>query len=1202
VCKKLIVFCLLAVCAFAQSDRGTITGAVTDPSNAAVVNATVVATNLATNAAVQVRTTETGNYTIPQLPAGTYSITVEQSGFRKFEQRGITIQVAQTARVDIRLQVGSTSESVTVTADAALLKTDSAEQSVVLGAEAINSLPLNFANLNTMRNPLTFVSLAPGTTTGAWNTIRVNGAPENTHRISFEGQDATNAMNPRVFDEMSPSVDAVQEFAVQSSNFSAEFGQVGGGLFNFTARSGTAQFHGTLYDYFVNEAMNAGSPWSTNGDPVNPKKLKTKQRQMDFGGSLGGPLVIPRIYNGKEKGTFFFFNYEIFRNIETRYLGMSSLPTMLQRQGNFSQTLTTRVLPVKDPLGRDLIDGMIFDPATVRMVNGVPVRDPFSGNIVPQSSFDPISSKVQSLIPAIKSQYQSLLSNNFAGFDKFDRIQHAPSIKVDQNIGSKGHISGYYGLQRVDLFVGGTGLPDPLNPLRQLFIRTHTFRVNYDHTLTPTMLLHVGVGYQRYINPDTAVPIQDTYNAEKELGLKGALRNGFPRITGIPSSNGFGPTNIGKYLTDKPTAAMSLTWVRSNHTFKFGGDFKIDAFTNIAASQSVGVYAFSATETTQPSTQGQNLGGGTLGNAYASFLLGSVGTGTIANASMPQYRRQGFAFFGQDTWKVTSKLTLDLGLRWDIEVPPHELHHRMSMFSFDTPNPSAGGILGAAIYEGNGPGRCNCNFTHAYMYAFGPRVGVAYRLDNKTVLRGGIGFSYAGGAQYNYLGAGNSLGFEWNSKSWTAPSYGEAALQFKNGLSYNLSDLYTPSLSAGIRPVAGRVDQNLPAYVDRNAGRPGRQLNWSFGLQRELTRDLVVEAAYVGNRGVWWQANALVNYNALTPARLASFGLDINSAADRALLGSRVDSSAAVARGIKAPYAGFPTSQTVAQALRPYPQFTAVNTLWAPLGNTWYDSLQLKINKRMSNGLMITGAYTWSKNLGTVDGDTGSSTTVNDVFNRATVKSYTANDYPHIFTLGANYDLPLLKVAGSNRILRKAAEGWQLGGMVRYSSGQLIRVPTANNNLTNVLNRSTFANRVAGQPLFLKNPNDGIDVNKELALNPAAWVNPPEGQFGTSAAYYSDYRWQRRPSEQASLAKITKIREGMTLEIRAQFFNIFNRLNFLPMPSSTNFQATTVRDANGVLSAGFGYISVSSIAAGQDRKLIDLPFPRTGQIIARLRF
>jgi hypothetical protein len=339
VLRHITVFLLVAACAFAQSDRGTITGTVTDQASAAVVGATVVATNTGTSTAVQVKTTETGNYTIPQLSVGSYAVSVEQSGFRRFEQRGITISVAQTARVDIQLQVGSTSESVTVTADAAMLKTDSAEHSIVLTGDSINALPLNFANLNTMRNPLAFVSLAPGTTTGAWNSVNVNGAPTNTHRITFEGQDATNAMNPRVFDEMSPSVDAVQEFAVQSSGFSAEFGQVGGGLFNFTARSGTAAYHGSVYDYFLNDSMYAGAPFSSDGSPTNPKKLKTKQRQMDFGGYFGGPLVIPKLYNGKERGTFFFFNYEVFRNIESRYLGLSNLPTMLQRQGNFSETL-----------------------------------------------------------------------------------------------------------------------------------------------------------------------------------------------------------------------------------------------------------------------------------------------------------------------------------------------------------------------------------------------------------------------------------------------------------------------------------------------------------------------------------------------------------------------------------------------------------------------------------------------------------------------------------------------------------------------------------------------------------------------------------------------------------------------------------------------------------------------------------------------
>lgn len=254
---------LLAISALAQSDRGTITGTVADPGGAVVPNAAVIATNPATGGLFKTQTTDTGNFTIVSVPAGTYNVSVESAGFRKFEQLGLRVQVSQTSRLDVELQIGATSDSVTVTGDVALLKTENATVSSTVGREQLNQLPLNFAiGAGAVRNPLSFLQLTPGASISGWNTIRVNGAPAGTFKIVFEGQDSSSGLDQRVSDESQPSVEALEEFTLQTSNYSAEFGQAGGGLFNFTARSGTNDFHGSLYDYFAHEKLYAGRPFT----------------------------------------------------------------------------------------------------------------------------------------------------------------------------------------------------------------------------------------------------------------------------------------------------------------------------------------------------------------------------------------------------------------------------------------------------------------------------------------------------------------------------------------------------------------------------------------------------------------------------------------------------------------------------------------------------------------------------------------------------------------------------------------------------------------------------------------------------------------------------------------------------------------------------------------------------------------------------
>jgi hypothetical protein len=658
-------------------------------------------------------------------------------------------------------------------------------------------------------------------------------------------------------------------------------------------------------------------------------------------------------------------------------------------------------------------------------------------------------------------------------------------------------------------------------------------------------------------------------------------------------ASNIGPTNAGTYHNDKPTTVGSVTWIHSNHSYKAGGEWEKDIWANITSGGTYGSYAFNANQTGLPYLNTTTINGNSIGFPYASFLLGQVNSTSVSNFQDAQWRKHNFGFYVQDTWKVNRRLTLDYGLRWDYQTAYAEIYNRNSEFAPNTPNPSAGGLLGATEYEGYGANRCNCSFTRTYPYALGPRLGIAWQFAPNTVLRAGWGFVYGTTASVNYQ-LGGALGTGFNTITNSNPAFGEPASLLQNGLTYNLSDLYAATLDPGIRPTPGQI--NSPgAYEDPEGGRPGRINQWNVSLQRQLGKDLLVEAAYVGNRAVWLQADGMVDFNVSSAARLASFGLNVNDPTAQTLLNSPLNSPAVAAAGFKAPYAGFPLSSTLAQALRPYPQFSSLPGRWAALGNSWYDSLQTKLTKRYSYGLTGTLAFTWQKELNLGSGGVGANiptTPVNDILNRNQNKYISADSQPLELVFAFSYKTPAL---GHNGWLRAIDRDWTFGGVFRYASGLPILSPLAQNNLSTLLFRGTsgtFADRVPGQPLFLKDPNcHCIDPNKDFILNPAAWSQPPAGQFGTAAAYYNDYRYARRPSESASLGRLFRIREHMSFEIRAEFFNIFNRTE-LNNPDSTNALLPPVTNSAGVPTSGFGRVNPASVFAP----------PRSGQLLGRFEF
>jgi hypothetical protein len=791
-----------------------------------------------------------------------------------------------------------------------------------------------------------------------------------------------------------------------------------------------------------------------------------------------------------------------------------------------------------------------------------------------------------------------------------DNRNFISSIKLDHLLSARHKLSFFWSRTHSDsnyspgapIGGGAEGLPQPISEASSMRFYGHRYTLNYDFTVTPTALLHLGAGYQDS-GLHTLAPTTN-YDVTKELGLKGPFQPyTFPNLSGMLSTAYGGLKNLGEIiqgeqntLMQKPTAVASLTWVKNNHTYKFGAEMRLQGYPNYNNLGTNGTYAFSAAETGLPYLNSTTVAGSTIGFPYASFLLGLVDSANVRVPAVARLGNQQWGIYAQDTWKVTRRFTLDYGLRYDYSTYQKEQYGRQANFSATTANPSAGGRVGAAIYEGSLPARCNCSFAHNYPWAFGPRLGFAYQVTAKMVVRGGFGIIYNGTANNNIATRAVT-----SSNPFSSPSFGEPTMVLAQGVPLTAAQIAWPNFSPGYYPLPGLAGP--PIYIDPNAGRPARQYEWSLGVQREIFLNLALEATYVGNRGIWWPAGILANYNANTPEQLKAYGLDITNQADRAVLNAPLNSPSAGRFQNTLPYPGFPATATVAQSLRPFPQFSSgLTPTWAPLGNTWYDSVQVKATKRFSHGLDFTYAFSYQKslNLGSEsDGGTASTVQVNDVFNRPLNKILSVMDQKYAGVIAANYTLPKW---GRNRILSNVVRDWQIGAILNYTSGFPILSPLAQNNLNTLLFRggnATFANRVPGMPLFTHDLScHCFDPNTTCVLNPKAWTDPGPGQWGTAAPYYSDYRGQRRPQENFAFGRQFRIKEGISVSIRAEFTNAFNRtvLPFGPTGlTSTNALLPQTRvnnsDPNSATTGGFGWLNTTMAGT-----------PRQGQTVARFRF
>ena len=1223
------IVALFSVLAFGQSDRGIITGTVTDTSGAVVANVAIQARHIDTGAVFPTTSTATGNYSLSELPVGPYEITANAAGFKKYVRTGITVQVAQTIRVDIPLEVGQASDSVTVSAEASLLKTETGDISTNVQVETLDQLPMlgtGSANAGSsgIRNPNNVLNVVPGAYYVPNSQVKINGAQSNSYAYHVEGQDSTNIGFPYAAAQTQPSVDAIQEVSVQTSNFAPEYGAVGGGFFNVTMKSGTNQFHGTAYDYFVNEILNAGTPFTDAGLTDSRRQgelIRTRARRNDYGFTIGGPVEIPKIYQGKDK-TFFFFNFEQFRETQIINNTPITVPTAAYRTGNFSNAIIAdgnKQLGT-DVLGRPMFAGEIYDPTTRRTVNvngaDYVVEDPFLNNTIPASMLDPVALKVQALIPQAQSGTSTF---NLTPSYNAVRTTTIPALKIDQLLGTKQKISFYWSDTKTHapyspLYGGAEGLPSPITADSMSTIGGPVARLNYDYTLTLTMLLHVGVGYQQntflYDTPDTH------YDSRGQLGLVCAtiVRNfpvfqGLCTLTGGCSTAAGGTMNMGPVASqhhdywEKPTTNASVTWIHGSHSYKAGTDIYWSAVPQVVYTNTMGNYTFSPNETAMPYLVGQTLQGGSLGFNYASFLLGAVDSYNIAAVADFRQAKKQLGFYAQDSWKLSRKLTVDYGVRYDFGTYYQEEHGRAVNFSPTTPNPSVGGYPGAFLFEGSGPGHCNCQFANNYPYAIGPRVGAAYSLNNKTVVRVGWGLIY-GATSVNPLGI-NAAGIV-NTNSVGSPGAGLPAMTLAGGIPANVSPVW-PVFGAGVAPVSPTGAQPLPtgvAFLDPSAGRPPRQNEWSIGIQREITKNIALETSYVANRGVWWQAPSLEDINAITPSILSAHGLNLNIPTVPTLLSTPLKSvpAATLAQyNLGTPYPGFSTSNTVAQSLRPFPQFGFIPVTGDPVGKTWYDSLQSKLTMRPTHGLVLTSTFTWQKSLQAgVDGNNSASVAGNASVNNVVLaplqsKSISQFDQPFLFVVAGTYTLPKMAALKKGSWL---IQDWQVGTLLSYSSGLPIPAPACTNSTANELFQGCLDNRVAGVPLYLVSSLNCHCFNPSTTavLNSAAWTAPPNGQFGTGSPFYSDYRYARHPNENINLGRTWRMKERMSLNIRIEFSNFLNR-TYINNPLASNPTVPVTRNPlTGQTTGGFGYISTAFASTNQ------LAQPRNGTIVARFTF
>jgi outer membrane receptor protein involved in Fe transport len=1111
------IFVLLTVnrpCA-AQEIRATVTGRVTDPQGAVLPGATVTSTNVDTNVSLDTVTDVNGGYTISQLQPGPYKLTATLQGFKTFIREGVTLHTAETAKVDMQLSLGALEESITVVAALSTVETDQSTLAQTMENKRVSELPLNgrqVYQLLQLTSGTQFTQTTFGSTgfsgTRAWDTtgnISIHGSRTGNNEFLIDG--ASNAATGGW--QYAPPVDAIQEFKVQTASVDASYGRTSGGVVNMTLRSGTNTLHGSGFTFYRGDALDANSTQNNrNGIP------NRDHRFVDGGGVLGGPI--------RQDRTFFMGAYQGF-NENIPFPRTSTVPTDLQRLGDFSQTFTS---------AGQLIT--IFDPLTTRPDPSRPgrfIRDPFPGNRIPAARLNPVALALLGSIPAANvAGESSTQANNLAASPNLGLYRYNSYLaRVDHVFSDRHRIfvtnSGNWGVE----FRNQNGFPIPSLRGNWPKHRNHYLAAADDvYAVSPTTLVNMRVSFDRFndFNPITYASLTG------DLGIRTPFQSVAPQYPYImiDGYQDFFPGTFSRTLNSIVSAQASLSKTRGSHFIKVGGDVRTYLLDRVSLGDANGRFDFSRGFTQRDPQSGDPLSG----NAFASFLLGYPSGGGVDINAVSSRRYPYYALFVQDDWKPTGRLTINLGLRWDYQAPVTEADNLMTVgFDGTSANPFQvpglalnGGLLFAGV-----DGHSNRPYKPDYKN-FQPRVGASYKLRERIIVRANYGRSYL-----PVTGAGaegiNQTGFSRRTSIISSVQTGVPFNTFDRPYPDGLLQPFNSSLGLATNIGSGisflNPDFKIP-YVDQ----------WMTGVSLELPAKVGVELAYVGNRS----------------RRLPINGLAINevSRANREKAIEALGGNASyLTELLPNPFAGLvpgtalnnPTVQR-GQLLRPYPQFQGITMDRVNAGAAQYDGLETSVNRRLSQGLLAVVSYTYSRQYEEGVNSAGATTTttspstnagyLNNGFDTAPWRSISGVDRPHRFTVTALYDLPF----GQGRLIGRdltglintIVSGWQVNVIGEVQSGTPTVAP-------NAVLLSPSAALPAGEQ-SIDRWFDNSTVANPRPDGSYAWAVLPPNAFRTLTVRLPDVRDPSAAQWAFSVFKNMRLTDRVSAQFRAEMFNAFN--------------------------------------------------------------
>ncbi len=1156
------------VCADGQLNQGSLSGHVVDASGAAVANAQISARDLGTGISVNNESNDAGEFRFPVLPLGAYDVSVSAPGFKTARYAKVIIQVNSVAVLEVSMQIGGTTDSVTVDASAPSLQTESSEIGGVITTKQVTDLPLALGGVGALRSPEAFIFLQPGTVGPGTQTssaggngirqIKIGGAQNQGAEILLDGLDQIRSENASFYDEEAPSVEAIEEFKLIVSTPAAEFGRTTGGVESFVTKSGTNAYHGTVYNIFRNDDLDANTYFNNGHRSVCLQSATTQaavsscyalyrrpsDKQNDYGIIMGGPLTIPHIYQGRDR-SFFFFSWEQFIQ-STGSSTTSTVPTQAMRNGDFSAILTNTLLATNPCDGTPIYSGQIFDPNTERTVNGVGCRTAFPGNVIPANRITAVGKSFLNYYPVPTA---SGTFNNYTINIPYPINNAVYTFRIDHSLSTNNKLFGMWSHRMNSSLKASRTLPDPVDPNQwHQYFTTDFLRLGLTSTLRGGMVNQLLVGYNRTDARNFNIATLGHTNYAQQLGIGNVNSTNFPITTvgeSIPTlSNG----DNNEKFDNGIRLADSISMQRGRHELKFGADYRYQQFSPYDGTSLSMTFARAQTAADSASSIATNSG-----NGLASLLLGKVSSASqTAYAGQPRWLSAYWAVYVQDDYKILPNLTLNLGLRYSVDLPRSEAKNLTSNFKQSAADP-ASGLLGGLVFGTTC--KCNTKWMSPWYKDVEPRIGFAYSpygASGKSVFRGGYAIEYAplfyadGGV---YMGSGY-----YSNPSFTSVNAFTAAFDANNGFpAFSAPPVLNPSFFEG-----SVVANN---YVRPSMNRPGMTQQYTLQMQYELAPDLLLMIGYDGERGTFLRSN-IEDINDIPKSAFA--------------LGNNLSSTlAANTAGITAPFSTFyslyGTSVQTAQALRPYPQYKQIQTgcCLQNRGQSSYSALLVSLQRRFRDGLNLQASYTWAKNLTDADGfvlNTAGLSAIQDPTNLKGEKAVSTQDLPNVFVTSFIYELPF--GPGRHFLGHGAASwlggGWQAGAILRYQSGTPISfgcapaIPgwddcirftqKAGSSLQSAASKAKNVN-----PFLVPSSGANPSVNSLFNLTTTrdslngAFVDPNGArnggayQFGTLPRVESALRLNPYHNEDISVIKETPIRETLRLQLKLELLNAFNR-------------------------------------------------------------